>query len=238
MSALDDAMIVYAPYLLARVDGGRFTSTVGAAAVSTGVEVVPGAGGQVLRLYDSEATVTGAGDFSDKHFTVGVWFRGGVGTATRTLFARRNGMTAIVLSITRDGLVQAYVASAKGKHSMTITGTSRVDDQQWHLVMLRVKKDTSLLGSFAGNIAGTVIVDGDTERDGWIKPGLFQTSPDVSMDTPIVIGRDTDGSTPVQGEVGPVAVWRTNLATEAIRAMVDARPEQRHSVMGWGIPLG
>lgn len=196
--------------------------------------VVPGLGGQVVRFSGGDATVTGVADFTGgRTFTVIALFRATPTGAYQRVVGRVNGGTEVSLGIDREGRLQATVGSARGGYRETLTGTSVVADGQWHAVALM-----GLSRVFNG-LALTLMVDDREERTGSISPGLFGTSPDYTMTTPVVVGRTADTTAPLQGEVAAVAgadrAW-TMESTTALLAQ-DMRGASGAGFVGWGVPV-
>ena len=196
--------------------------------------VVPGLGGQVVRFSGGDATVTGVADFTGgRTFTVIALFRATPTGAYQRVAGRVNGGTEVSLGIDREGRLQATVGSARGGYRETLTGTSVVADGQWHAVALM-----GLPRIFNG-LALTLMVDDREERTGSISPGLFGTSPDYTMTTPVVVGRTADTTAPLQGEVAAVAgadrAW-TMESTTALLAQ-DMRGASGAGFVGWGVPV-
>lgn len=197
--------------------------------------VVAGLGGQVVRFSGGDAVVTGATDFTGgRQFTFIALFRATPTGAYQRVAGRVNGGTEVSLGIDREGRLQATVGSARGGYRETMTGASVVADGQWHAVAVM-----GLPRIFNG-LALTLMVDDREERTASISPGLFGTSPDYTMTTPVVVGRAMDTTAPLQGEVAAVAGADEAWTMESTTALLyrDMRGAGGAGFVGWGVPVG
>lgn len=197
--------------------------------------VVAGLGGQVVRFSGGDAVVTGATDFTGgRQFTFIALFRATPTGAYQRIAGRVNGGTEVSLGIDREGRLQATMGSARGGYRETMTGTSVVADGQWHAVAVM-----GLPRVFNG-LALTLMVDDREERTASISPGLFGTSPDYTMTTPVVVGRAMDTTAPLQGEVAAVAGADEAWTMESTTALLyrDMRGVGGAGFVGWGVPVG
>lgn len=237
MSVLE-AMQALRPTLLVWAEGDQPKSNTGVL-THQGAQVVPGLDGQVVRLTDADMTVTGVPDVSgDRSFSVAAWFRGIPHQATRTVVSRVNGSTHFVLEVGRDGLPAGLLASTAGNYRIRVPGDRRVDDGQWHLLAMVgwVRRTGGVLNFDTGGINLDMWVDQDWSRSGYIDPGLFGLPPRLGMTSPVVIGRHLGGS-PLQGDVGPVAVYNTKLGEGSLSSLWSAYQGHRTSFTGWGIAM-
>ena len=227
------------PTLLVTAEGGSPRASNGVLS-HTGVTVVPGLGGQVLRVADGEVRVTLVPDVTaNRRFTFLAWFRGTPRASTRRLVGRENGSTWVLLEVGSDGLPAVRVASTQGGWSIRVPGGTRVDDGQWHLVAATGTVRTTLGGLLdTGGVNVDLWVDDALTRSGYIDPGLFGQPVDLRMTGPVVLGRSAGGSSPLHGDLGPVALYPRALSAATLAGLWDGRPDTQAAYSGWGIPLG
>lgn len=236
MTVMDDVRR-RSPLLMVSGEGGKVTVSGGSGAPSESVQYVAGAGGRVLRLEDADVTVTGVPDFtSDKSFSVLAWVRLRRGSTTRVVVERATGATRLRLEVTGDGYPSAVVSSASGGYRVTMTGSKRIDDGAWHLIVLR-SLPQYVLGISVG-LDALLLVDGSPVRKGWIHPGLFGRRPNLALSGPVVVGRAVSGEGQFRGDVAVVAVWGDAVTDQAVKQFWEKRPAGRTGFVGWGIRAG
>lgn len=213
-------------------------SSVGSAlATEDGVSYPYIDGAHVMRLTGGDVTTIGVPDFSGtRAFTVLAWVRATREAIARRIMVRRNGSTEVSLSIGADGTLEGFVSSTVGRHHLQMQGASRIDDEQWHLAAIRsTPQRTGILGIDQGGLDADLWVDGAQAKRGWIHPGLFSPNPKVVLTTPIVVGRDVDGSAALHGDVALVAAFSKRLRDSDMRSVWALRPTHTAPRMGWGI---
>lgn len=221
------------PLFIASARSGYAEASGGAATLGGAATVIPALDGHALRLFDGEMVVTGAPDFTkDRHFTVFVVFRVWKGAINRTVFERVNGGTSISVKVNAQGVAEGRVSSTRGGYSHTMRSRSRVDDGDWHIVAVK-----GIAGSW-NSMTLSLHLDGAKEATADISPGLFGTSPDYELTTPVRVGRRADTSESLDGDVAVIAAYNESW-TEATITNVSAAltTGERRGFTGWGIAV-
>lgn len=221
------------PLFIASAREGYVAASGGVATLSGAAVVVPALDGHAVRLYDGEMVVTGAPDFTkDRHFTVFVVFRVWEGSRYRAVFERVNGGTSISVIVNSQGLVEGRVSSTRGGYSRVMRSRSRVDDGDWRIVAIK-----GIAGSW-NSMALSLHVNGVKEATADISPGIFGTSPDYELTTPVRVGCKADTSESLDGDVAVIAAYDESWTDETIANVSAALTSgERQGFTGWGIAV-
>lgn len=212
---------------------GEVVSDAGTAHLRGSASIASGLGREVLRLYDGDARLVDAPDFtSSRTFTFLALVRAPAGNGLRRIAERVNGGTEVSLSINDSGQLQGVFASARGNYRHVLTGTSNVADGRWHAVAIIGG------GGFFNSTNLRIVVDGEVERTGSISPGLFGTSPDFSNGAPVIAGRSASTTNNLNGEVAAVVGIDQNWTDETFATLAaDMSEYGGRGFVGWGISL-
>ena len=221
------------PLFIASARDGYVTASGGTATLSGAAVVVPALDGHAVRLYDGEMVVTSAPDFTkDRHFTVFVVFRVWEGSRYRAVFERVNGGTSISVIVNSQGLAEGRVSSTRGGYSRVMRSRSRVDDGDWRIVAIK-----GIAGSW-NSMALSLHVNGVKESTADISPGIFGTSPDYELTTPVRVGRRADTSESLDGDVAVIAAYDESWTDSTIANVSAALTSgERQGFTGWGIAV-
>jgi len=240
MATLDTLFSGLSPALriIAR-DGAPVALDSGTIASSAGVQVTTGLAGQALRLAPGNVKVSGATDATaDKAFSIMAWVRTSGARGLQRIIGRENGRTGVALSITSGGLPQAEIRSTSGGYNLIVTGPSRIDEGQWHLIVATVEPRRGFLGIDTGGINVRLFVDGIEVRGGTIDPGIFGAAVQLSMASPVILGEDALGASQFQGDIEVAGFLGSAASASAIRNAWAGKPAARRARGGWGILLG
>lgn len=197
------------------------------------VVTVPALDGHAMRCTAGHVRLGPAAEFSGGNFTVEAWVSTPRASRHRTIVSRRNGNTEITLSVDTQGFPVAVVVSAAGGYRVTLRGSTRVDDGQWHQIAVTSARG----GLFLPVWDLTLVVDGQSTRTGRINPGLFGSIPNFTMTTPIDVG-GLGGSNLLGGDVLAVSGRRNAESVAALAARWAGRPVSRRASSGWGVLAG
>lgn len=196
------------------------------------VDIIPGLGREVLALHDAHVEVTGTPDFTgDRTFTLTTIIRATEDSIFRLIAGRRTGGTEITLGLNPGGQATTTLSSTQGGYSRTLNGTRRLTDAAWHSVSVRG------LSRIFGGIEIALIVDGEEQATAQVSPGLFGRNPDYSLTGPLVVGRQSDTSAPLDGEVAIAAWFDEGWTTESLGWLNDDLGAGSAGFTGWGIPI-
>lgn len=237
--ALEDPIIGLSPAARFRVADGEVSAAPGAVDVVSGVSVVPGLSGEALRLERGRVTAKSVANFSaDRAMTIVAWIRCLPEVGARRVISRENGTTLVSLQITAGGQPRLELRSTVGNYSISLTGSKRVDDGEWHLVAAVVRKKYNALGLDTRGIDTYLWIDGVQNNQGYFTPGLFGSTPNFGMSTDVILGQAAGGTLAFTGDIQTAAVSATAASDSVLRAMWTERPEVTGGFTGWGIILG
>lgn len=221
------------------VAGGDVAVTPGALGAVEGVSVVPGLQGDAIRFNGGRVEATQVADFSsDREMTVVAWVRCLPDVGARRVIGRENGGTQVALQVTAGGQPKFELRSTVGNYIVSVTGTTRVDDGDWHLVVAVVRKRFNGLGLDTRGVSLNLWVDGELNNQASLTPGLFGATPNFGMTTPVVLGQAARGALAFTGDIQTAAVSATPASSALVREMWAERPASRGGSTGWGIVIG
>jgi hypothetical protein len=185
----------------------------GALATDTDTAARFDGGNDLVEIADPASGVL---DFGTDDFTTEAFVKT-TANDERGLFAKKNATTSWAVTITDDpnhaGQLRANFKD--GVVSRQVYSTRRVDDGEWHHVVVRWKRDTGISIYVDARAAGS---------GGGNMPG------DVSNIAPLQIGKSPDNPY-LRGDIDEVAVYRSLLSPERIEdhyaaALVDSAAPQ------------
>ena len=221
------------------VAGGDVAVTPGTLGAVEGVSVVPGLQGDAMRFDGGRVAATQVANFSsDREMTVMAWVRCLPSVGARRVIGRENGGTMVALQVTAGGQPKFELRSTVGNYIVPVTGTTRVDDGDWHLVVAVARKRFNGLGLDTRGVNLNLWIDGELNNQAALTPGLFGSTPNFGMTTPVVLGQAERGALAFTGDIQTAAVSSTPASSALVRQMWAGRPASSGGTTGWGIVIG
>lgn len=221
------------------VAGGDIAVTPGQLGTVQDVSVVPGLQGDAMRFAGGRVSAGGVANFSaDREMTVAAWVRCLPEVGARRIIGRENGGTMLALQITAGGQPKFELRSTVGNYIVPVTGTTRIDDGEWHLVVAVTRKRFNGLGLDTRGVYLDMWVDGELNNQASLTPGLFGSTPNFGMTTDVVMGQAERGALAFTGDIETAAVSATPASSALVREMWAGRPASGGGTTGWGIVIG
>lgn len=236
--SIHDPIIELQPAARFRVDDGSISATPGSLGTAQGVSVVPGLEGEAIRFNRGRVSAWAVSNFSyDREMTVVAWVRCLPEVGARRIIGRENGGTMVALQVTAGGQPKFELRSTVGNYVMSVTGSTRIDDGEWHLVAGVTRKRFNGLGLDTRGLSYFLWIDGELDNQGYMTPGIFGATPDFGMTTDVVLGQGTRGDLAFTGDIQTAAVAEGAANNALLRQMWTARPASTGGTTGWGIVL-
>ena len=237
--SIHEPIISLSPAARFHVADGDVAVTPGSLGTVQNVSVVPGLEGAAMRFNGGRVEATQVANFSsDREMTVVAWVRCLPEIGARRVIGRENGGTQVALQVTAGGHPKFELRSTVGNYIVSVTGTTRVDDGDWHLVVAVVRKRFNGLGLDTRGVSLNLWVDGELNNQASLTPGLFGVTPNFGMTTPVVLGQAARGALAFTGDIQTAAVSATPASSALVREMWAERPASRGGSTGWGIVIG
>lgn len=237
--SIHDPIIALQPAARFHVADGVIAATPGSLGTAQDVSVVPGLEGDAMRFARGRVSAWAVANFSyDREMTVLAWVRCLPDVGARRVIGRENGGTMVALQITAGGQPKFELRSTVGNYIVSVTGTTRIDDGDWHLVVAVVRKRFNGLGLDTRGVSLNLWVDGELNNQASLTPGLFGATPDFGMATDVVLGQGARGDLAFTGEIQTAAVSATPASSALVRQMWAERPASSGGSTGWGIVIG
>lgn len=236
--SIHEPIISLSPAARFYVAGGDVSVTPGSLGTVEGVSVVPGLQGDAMRFARGRVSAWAVPDFSsDREMTVVAWVRCLPEVGARRIIGRENGGTMVALQVTAGGQPRFELRSTVGNYIMNVTGNTRIDDGEWHLVAGVTRKRFNGLGLDTRGLDYYLWIDGELNGQGYMTPGIFGATPDFGMTTDVVLGQAARGSLAFTGDIQTAAVARGAANNALLRQMWAGRPASSGGTTGWGIVL-
>lgn len=220
------------------VAGGDVAVTPGTLGAVEGVTAVPGLQGDAIRFAKGRVEAKQVSNFSsDREMTVVAWVRCLPEVGARRIIGRENGGTMVALQVTAGGQPKFELRSTVGNYVMSVTGSTRIDDGEWHLVAGVTRKRFNGLGLDTRGLSYFLWIDGELDNQGYMTPGIFGATPDFGMTTDVVLGQGARGDLAFTGDIQTAAVASGAANNALLRQMWTARPSSTGGTTGWGIVL-
>lgn len=236
--SIHEPIISLPPAARFHVAGGDIAVTPGDLGSVEDVSVVPGLQGDAMRFSRGHVSASGVANFSaDREMTVVAWVRCLPAVGARRVIGRENGGTMVALQVTAGGQPKFELRSTVGNYIVSVTGTTRIDDGEWHLVAAVTRKRFNGLGLDTRGVDINLWVDGELNNQASLTPGLFGSTPNFGMSTPIILGQGARGDLAFTGDIQTAAVSSTPASSALVRQMWVGRPASTGGDTGWGIVL-
>ncbi|NWO04226.1 MAG: hypothetical protein HLX50_00550 [Alteromonadaceae bacterium] len=202
------------------------------------MSVVPGLEGDAIRFNRGRVSAWAVRNFSaDREMTVVAWVRCLPEVGARRIIGRENGGTLVALQVTAGGQPRFELRSTVGNYIMNATGTTRIDDGEWHLVAGVTRKRYNGFGSDTRGLSYFLWIDGELDAQGYMTPGIFGATPNFGMTTDVVLGQGARGDLAFTGDIQTAAVAEGAANNALLRQMWSERPAASGGTTGWGIVL-
>lgn len=237
--SIHDPIIELQPAARFRVADGSISATPGSLGKVEDVSIVPGLEGEAMRFTRGRVSAWAVANFSyDREMTVAAWVRCLPEVGARRIIGRENGGTMVALQVTAGGHPKFELRSTVGNYIVPVTGTTRIDDGDWHLVVAVARKRFNGLGLDTRGVSLNLWIDGELDNQASLTPGLFGATPDFGMATDVVLGQAARGSLAFTGDIQTAAVSSTPASSALVRKMWAERPASSGGSTGWGIVIG
>lgn len=236
--SIHEPIISLPPATRFHVAGGDISVTPGSLGAVEGVSVVPGLQGDAIRFDKGRVEAKQVANFSsDREMTVVAWVRCLPEVGARRIIGRENGGTMVALQVTAGGQPRFELRSTVGNYIMNATGTTRIDDGEWHLVAGVTRKRFNGLGLDTRGLDYYLWIDGELNNQGYMTPGIFGATPNFGMTTDVVLGQGARGDLAFTGDIQAAAVAEGAANNALLRQMWAGRPASSGGTTGWGIVL-
>lgn len=236
--SIHEPIISLPPAARFHVAGGDVAVSPGTLGAVEGVSVVPGLQGDAIRFDRGRVEAKQVSNFSsDREMTVVAWVRCLPEVGARRIIGRENGGTLVGLQVTAGGQPRFELRSTVGNYVMSVTGNTRIDDGEWHLVAGVTRKRYNGLGLDTRGLSYYLWIDGELDNQGYMTPGIFGATPDFGMTTDVVLGQADRGALAFTGDIQTAAVAKGGSNNALLRQMWSARPASTGGTTGWGIVL-
>ena len=237
--SIHEPIISLSPAARFHVAGGDVAVAPGQLGTAQNVSVVPGLEGDAIRFDGGRVSAWAVPNFSpDREMTVVAWVRCLPEIGARRIIGRENGGTMVALQVTAGGQPRFELRSTVGNYIMNATGTTRIDDGEWHLVAGVTRKRFNGLGLDTRGLTYYLWIDGELNNQGYMTPGIFGATPNFGMTTDVVLGQGARGDLAFTGDIQTAAVAEGAANNALLRQMWSERPASSGGTTGWGIVLG